>query len=79
MKSLTDPASMPKNFEHVIYEKKGHVAYVTIVTGRKSGTRCTPAPTWTCGRCWRDIGLDPQIYVGIVAGSWATRSAPDAT
>ena len=25
-----DPASMPKNLQHVLYEKKGHVAYVTI-------------------------------------------------
>ena len=25
-----DPTTMPKNLEHVIYEKKGHVAYVTI-------------------------------------------------
>ena len=25
-----DPSTMPKKLEHVIYEKKGHVAYVTI-------------------------------------------------
>lgn len=25
-----DPSTMPKHLEHVIYEKKGHVAYVTI-------------------------------------------------
>lgn len=25
-----DPASMPRNLEHVRYEKKGHVAYVTL-------------------------------------------------
>ena len=24
------PSLMPKNLEHVLYEKKGHVAYVTI-------------------------------------------------
>jgi 1,4-dihydroxy-2-naphthoyl-CoA synthase len=25
-----DPSTMPKKLDHVIYEKKGHVAYVTI-------------------------------------------------
>ena len=25
-----DPSTMPTKLEHVIYEKKGHVAYVTI-------------------------------------------------
>ena len=25
-----DPSMMPRNLEHVIYEKKGHVAYVTL-------------------------------------------------
>ena len=25
-----DPSTMPTKLEHVLYEKKGHVAYVTI-------------------------------------------------
>jgi 1,4-dihydroxy-2-naphthoyl-CoA synthase len=25
-----DPSSMPQDLEHIRYEKKGHVAYVTI-------------------------------------------------
>ena len=25
-----DPSTMPRNLEHVRYEKKGHVAYVTL-------------------------------------------------
>ena len=25
-----DPATMPRKLEHVIYEKKGHVVYVTL-------------------------------------------------
>jgi hypothetical protein len=25
-----DPSACPKNLEHVTYEKKGHIAYVTI-------------------------------------------------
>jgi len=25
-----DPSTMPKDLEHVIYAKKGHIAYVTI-------------------------------------------------
>ena len=25
-----DPSTSPQNLEHVVYEKKGHIAYVTI-------------------------------------------------
>ena len=28
-----DPSTMPRNLEHVLYEKKGHVAYVTLLVG----------------------------------------------
>jgi len=63
-----DPASMPKNLEHVIYEKKGHVAYVTI--NRPEVRNALHSYAYVELRnCWRDIGLDPDIYVGIVTGA----------
>ena len=63
-----DPASTPKNLEHVIYEKKGHVAYVTI--NRPDVRNALHSYAYMELRsCWRDIGLDPNIYVGIVTGT----------
>jgi enoyl-CoA hydratase/carnithine racemase len=63
-----DPGSMPKNLEHVIYEKKGHVAYVTI--NRPDVRNALHSYAYVELRsCWRDIGLDPDIYVGIVTGA----------
>lgn len=63
-----DPASMPKNLEHLIYEKKGHIAYVTI--NRPDVLNALHSYAYAELRSvWRDIGLDPQIYVGIVTGA----------
>jgi enoyl-CoA hydratase/carnithine racemase len=63
-----DPATSPKNLEHIIYEKKGHVAYVTI--NRPSVKNALHSYAYAELRsCWRDIGLDPNIYVGIVTGA----------
>jgi enoyl-CoA hydratase/carnithine racemase len=63
-----DPGSMPKNLEHVIYEKKGHVAYVTI--NRPEVRNALHSYAYVELRsCWRDIGLDPDIYCGIVTGA----------
>lgn len=63
-----DPASAPRSLEHVIYEKKGHVAYVTI--NRPQVLNALHSYAYAELRaCWRDIGLDPNIYVGIVTGS----------
>ena len=54
-----DPASMPKNLEHLIYEKKGHVAYVTI--NRPEVRNALHSYAYAELRsCWRDIGLDPE-------------------
>jgi enoyl-CoA hydratase/carnithine racemase len=62
-----DPSTMPKTLEHVIYEKKGHVAYVTI--NRPEVRNALHSNAYAELRsCWRDIGLDPDIYVGIVTG-----------
>jgi enoyl-CoA hydratase/carnithine racemase len=63
-----DPASMPRDLEHVTYEKKGHVAYVTI--NRPEVRNALHSYSYAeLRRCWRDIGLDPNIYVGIVTGA----------
>jgi enoyl-CoA hydratase/carnithine racemase len=59
---------MPRNLEHVIYEKKGHVAYVTI--NRPEVLNSLHSYAYAELRtCWRDIGLDPDIYVGIFTGA----------
>jgi enoyl-CoA hydratase/carnithine racemase len=66
--STYDPATMPKDLKYVIYEKKGHIAYVTI--NRPEVLNALHSYAYVELRsCWRDIGLDPNIYVGIVTGS----------
>src|SRR5258708_34250789 len=63
-----DPTTMPKDLQHVIYEKKGHVAYVTI--NRPEVRNALHSYAYVELRnCWRDIGLDPDIYCGIVTGT----------
>ena len=65
-----DPQSAPKDLEHVIYEKKGHVAYVTI--NRPEVRNALHSYAYAELRsCWRDIGLDPNIYCGIFTGTGA--------
>jgi enoyl-CoA hydratase/carnithine racemase len=69
-----DPSNSPKNLEHVIYEKKGHVAYVTI--NRPEVKNALHSFAYAELRsCWRDIGLDPNIYCGIVTGTGSAFSA----
>lgn len=63
-----DPASAPKNLEHIAYEKKGHVAYVTINRPEVRNALHTFAYL-ELRSCWRDIQNDPNIYVGIVTGA----------
>ena len=63
-----NPASMPKNLEHVIYQKKDHVAYVTINRPEVRNSLHSYAYA-ELRSCWRDIGLDPDIYCGIVTGA----------
>ena len=59
---------MPKNLEHVIYEKKGHVAYVTI--NRPDVLNALHSYAYADLRaCWRDIALDPNVYCGIFTGA----------
>ncbi|MHB0868915.1 MAG: enoyl-CoA hydratase/isomerase family protein [Chloroflexota bacterium] len=63
-----DDSMMPRDLEHVIYEKKGHVAYVTI--NRPEVRNALHSYAYVELRsCWRDIAIDPNIYVGIVTGA----------
>jgi enoyl-CoA hydratase/carnithine racemase len=63
-----DPSTMPKDLKFVLYEKKGNVAYVTI--NRPEVRNALHSYTYAELRsCWRDIGLDPNIYCGIVTGT----------
>jgi len=63
-----DPASCPKELAHVLYEKKGHVAYVTL--NRPEVRNALHSYAYVELRsCWRDIGLDPNVYVAIVLGA----------
>lgn len=63
-----DRSTAPKNLEHVLYEKKGNVAYVTINRPEVRNALHTFAYV-ELRSCWRDIQLDPDIYVGIVTGA----------
>jgi enoyl-CoA hydratase/carnithine racemase len=63
-----DPSTSPRDLQHIIYEKKGHVAYVTI--NRPDVKNALHSHAYAELRsCWRDIGLDPNLYVGIVTGA----------
>jgi enoyl-CoA hydratase/carnithine racemase len=63
-----DPSTAPTDLEYVLYEKRDHVAYVTI--NRPEVRNALHSFTYVeLRKCWRDIQLDPNVYVGIVAGS----------
>ena len=63
-----DPAIAPQDLEDVLYEKKGHVAYVTI--NRPDRLNSLHSYTYVeLRRCWLDIQRDPKLYVGIVTGT----------
>lgn len=69
-----DPASAPTDLEFVRYEKRDHIAYVTI--NRPEVRNALHSFAYVeLRRCWRDIQLDPEIFVGIVAGSGKAFSA----
>ncbi|MDR2253117.1 MAG: enoyl-CoA hydratase/isomerase family protein [Bifidobacteriaceae bacterium] len=63
-----DQSMAPDDLKYVIYEKKDHVAYVTL---NRPEVR-NALHTWAyqeLRRCWTDIQLDPNIYCGIVTGA----------
>lgn len=60
-------AASEQGFEFVRYEKKGHVAYVTI--NRPERNNALHAHAFAeLRRCWLDMARDKDIYVGIVTG-----------
>ncbi len=63
-----DPSMMPKNLEHIVYEKKGHVAYVRI--NRPEVRNALHSYAYAEMRaCWRDMNIDPDVYCGIFTGT----------
>ena len=63
-------SAMPKDLETVIYEKKDHIAYVTM--NRPDARNAMNQQMHLDLRaCWIDVGLDPNIYVAIVTGTGA--------
>jgi enoyl-CoA hydratase/carnithine racemase len=63
-----DPKSAPSDLKYVIYEKRDHVAYVTL--NRPEVRNALHSYIYVELRSiWRDIAIDPDIYVGIVAGA----------
>ncbi|MFH1031451.1 MAG: enoyl-CoA hydratase-related protein [Chloroflexota bacterium] len=69
-----DPEMAPKDLKHVIYEKKGHIAYVTLNRPEVSNAMHTYL-YMELRSIWRDISVDPNIYVGIVTGAGKVFSA----
>jgi enoyl-CoA hydratase/carnithine racemase len=67
-KSSYDSSLMPRDLHHVRYRKDGHVAYVTIDRPQVRNALHSAAYQ-ELRSCWRDIGLDPDIYVAIVTGT----------
>ncbi|MBL4645805.1 MAG: hypothetical protein COA52_13285 [Hyphomicrobiales bacterium] len=66
--STYDPNTAPKDLEHLLYEKKGHVAYVTINRPEVLNALHTYCYQ-ELRKCWRDIQRDPNIYCAIVTGT----------
>jgi enoyl-CoA hydratase/carnithine racemase len=63
-----DPAMAPKGLEHIVYEKKGHVAIVRI--NRPDVRNALHSYAYAELRsCWRDIAMDPNVWVGILTGT----------
>src|ERR1700732_2265097 len=63
-----DPSTAPADLQFVRYEKKDHVAYVTI--NRPEVRNALHSYAYLeLNSCWRDIGRDPAIYCGIFTGT----------
>jgi enoyl-CoA hydratase/carnithine racemase len=63
-----NPGTAPADLEFVKYEKKGHVAYVTI--NRPEVRNALHSYAYVeLNSCWRDISRDPEIYCGIFTGA----------
>jgi enoyl-CoA hydratase/carnithine racemase len=67
-KTTYDPKSAPQKLEHLIYEKKGNVAYVTINRPERLNALHTYAHQ-ELNTVWKDIQRDPNMYVAIITGN----------
>ena len=66
--SIYDPATAPKELKFIHYEKRDHVAIVTIDRPEVRNA----LHTWAYEElraCWRDVGRDPNIWVGILTAT----------
>lgn len=62
-----DPSSAPTDLENVKYEKRNHIAYITI--NRPDVRNALHSYAYADLRsCWLDMKRDPDVYVGIVTG-----------
>jgi enoyl-CoA hydratase/carnithine racemase len=74
MANSYDTASMPTDLKFVKYEKKDHVAYITI--NRPEVRNALHTYTYQELRSiWLDMARDPDVYVGIVTGEGKAFSA----
>ncbi len=70
-----DHATMaPKDLQYIVYEKKGRVAYLRINRPEVRNALHTYAYQ-ELRACWRDVGLDPEIYCAIITGTGEAFSA----
>jgi enoyl-CoA hydratase/carnithine racemase len=66
--STYDPANAPKDLEYLIYEKKGHVAYVIINRPEVRNALHTYCYQ-ELRKCYWDIQRDPDIYCAILTAA----------
>jgi enoyl-CoA hydratase/carnithine racemase len=65
--STYDPTNAPKDLLFLIYEKKGHVAYIIINRPEVLNALHTYCYQ-ELRKCYRDIQRDPNIYCAIITG-----------
>lgn len=66
--STYDPGSAPRDLEHVVYEKSGHIATVTI--NRPEVRNALHSYTYVeLRRCWLDISRDENVFVAVLTGA----------
>lgn len=62
------PSMMPKDLKFIIYEKKDHIAYLTINRPEVRNAMHTYSHL-ELRKCWKDIQLDPDIRVAVITGA----------
>jgi enoyl-CoA hydratase/carnithine racemase len=67
-KAEYDPSTAPTDLENVKYEKRNHIAYVTINRPERRNALHSFAYA-DLRQCWLDMKRDPDVYVGIVTGA----------